>query len=74
LRIGDNLNIGLKGGYISGDSGNILGGTLVDNFGIANTFSNLYFGVAIRLLDNIFFENQLRYNRNDLPKSPKEYK
>jgi hypothetical protein len=74
LRIGDNLNIGLKGGYISGDSGNILGGALVDNFGIANTFSNLYFGVAIRLLDNIFFENQLRYNRNDLPKSPKEYK
>jgi hypothetical protein len=74
LRISDNVNIGLKGGYINGDSGNILGGSLVNNFGIANTFSNLYFGVSLRLIDDIFFENQLRYNRRDLPKEPKIYK
>ncbi len=74
LRISEHLNFGFKGGYISGSSDEFLGGEFVRRFGYTSTFSNFYFGFNFRFANKIFFEPDLRYNREDLPKQPKEYK
>jgi len=73
LRISELLNLGIKGGYISGNSDEFLGGELVNRFGITSAFSNFYFGFNLRFINKIFFEPELRYNRTDLPKQPKKY-
>lgn len=74
LRIANHLNWGLKFGYISGSSDEFLGGDFVKKFGYSSTFSNFYLGFNFRFINKIFFEPELRYNRNDLPKQPKVYR
>ena len=73
LRISRLLNCGIKGGYISGNSDEFLGGEFVNRFGITSSFSNFYLGFNLRFVNKIFFEPELRYNRKDLPKKPKKY-
>ncbi len=65
LRLSDRQNINFLIGYASGSSGlkNLIGGSLVEQFGITDSFSNYYFGISISLWDNIFFPEQLRYNK-----------
>jgi hypothetical protein len=72
LRIFESINFGAKLGYISGNSEQVLNSDILNNLGISSNFSNLYFGFTIRL-DRIFFEKELRYNRPELPLSPKVY-
>ncbi len=70
LRISDMLDVGLKGGFISGEA---------DKFEIFKSdsktfnYSKFYFGISFRIIDRIFFPKELRYNRKDLPKQPKRY-
>jgi hypothetical protein len=72
LRIFESINFGAKLGYISGNSEQVLNSDILNNLGISSNFSNVYFGFTIRL-DRIFFEKELRYNRPELPLSPKVY-
>jgi hypothetical protein len=64
------MNVGLKGGFISGEA---------DKFEIFSTgtqtftYSKFYLGLNFRIFDRIFFPQELRYNRPDLPKHPKQY-
>ncbi len=65
LRLSDRQSINFIIGYASGSSGfkNLVGGTLVEQLGLSDTFSNYYFGITLSLWDNIFFPEQLRYNK-----------
>lgn len=72
LRIFETISLGGKIGYISGNSEQVLNSEILNTFGVASTFNNFYFGFTIKL-DRIFFEKELRYNRPELPKSPKVY-
>jgi hypothetical protein len=73
LRIFETFSVGAKLGYISGNSEKVLNTILLNNLGIAEGFENYYFGFTIKL-DRVFFEKELRYNRPELPKSPRVYK
>lgn len=74
LRIFETFNIGAKLGYINGNSDQVVNESFLHNFGVSSGFSNFYFGFTLRLSDRIFFEKELRYNRPELPVSPKIYK
>lgn len=74
LRISQVINVGLKTGYISGNSDEFIGGDIVNKYGVTSAFSNYYLGVNLRLINKIFFEDEIRYNRKGLPKQPKQYK
>ncbi len=73
LVLSENLNLGIRTGYITGSSDEILGGSFVENFGKSTSFSNFYFGLGIRLQNRIFFPHHLRYNRPELPLKPRKY-
>lgn len=73
LVLSENLNLGIRTGYITGSSDDISGGSFVENFGRSTSFSNFYFGLGIRLQNRIFFPHHLRYNRPELPLEPKKY-
>lgn len=65
MRLSDRQSVSFVFGYASGSMGikNLVGGSLVSLFGASDSFSNYYFGVGINLYDNIFFPEQLRYNK-----------
>lgn len=73
LRVFESVNFGLKFGYMSGNSEDVLNSDLLRNLGLSSNFNNVYLGFTVRL-DRIFFEPELRYNRPELPLSPKVYK
>ncbi|HRT67345.1 MAG TPA: hypothetical protein P5216_01245 [Bacteroidota bacterium] len=70
LRISELINFGLKGGFIRGEAE-------TSEIFSSNThkflFSKFYLGITFRILDRIFSSKELRYNRPDLPKQPKQY-
>jgi hypothetical protein len=68
LKIAEQLNMSLTGGYSAGNPGEELGAWFTDNFGQPNDFAVIYFGVSLGAFDKIFFPEDLRYNRKDLPK------
>lgn len=70
LRISELVNVGLKGGFISGEADKF---ELFQTGSQTFTYSKFYFGLNFRVLDRIFFPQELRYNRPDLPKQPKQY-
>jgi hypothetical protein len=73
LRVFESINFGVKLGYMSGNSEEVINSEILNNLGISSAFSNYYLGFTVRL-DRIFFEPELRYNRPELPKEPKVYK
>lgn len=63
LKFSDVLNLSVIGGYVSGDSGDIFGEDFVENYGDALSFSRVYIGVSLGVMDQIFFPGQLRYSK-----------
>jgi hypothetical protein len=63
LKFSNVLNLNLIGGYVTGNSDNAFGDGLTENYGGAFSFSRAYFGISLGFMDQIFFPNQLRYNR-----------
>ena len=66
LRITPQLNIGVIAGFASGSTDENIGNQLTNGFGQPGDFSGAYFGIMLGLFDNIFFPEQLRYNREEL--------
>ncbi|OGU58111.1 MAG: hypothetical protein A2X64_05590 [Ignavibacteria bacterium GWF2_33_9] len=72
LRITQSIVLGAKLGYITGNSDNIINQNILKTYGQSTDFSNMYFGISLGF-QRIFFENDLRYNRPELPLKPKVY-
>jgi hypothetical protein len=64
LFVTSTLNIALTGGYMSSSGFDTSGEFFKQAFGTGlGAFSTAYAGISVNLLDRIFFEEQLRYNR-----------
>lgn len=62
LRFSDRFNVGLVGGYISGNTLGGIGSETLDFLGDATSFEGFYVGLSFGLLDRIFYPEELRYS------------
>lgn len=61
LRFSDRFNLGIIGGYISGNTLGGIGSQTLDFLGNATSFDGYYIGLSFSFLDRIFYPEELRY-------------
>jgi hypothetical protein len=61
LRFSDKFNLGIIGGYISGNTLGGIGSQTLDFLGSATSFDGYYIGLSFSFLDRIFYPEELRY-------------
>ena len=63
LRFSDRFNMGILGGYISGNTLGGIGSQTLSFLGDATSFEGFYVGLSFSLLDRIFYPEELRYSK-----------
>lgn len=61
LRFSDRYNMGIVGGYITGNTLGGIGSETLDFLGDATSFDGFYVGLSFSLLDRIFYPEEIRY-------------
>ncbi|MBK9248754.1 MAG: hypothetical protein IPM69_11705 [Ignavibacteria bacterium] len=63
LKFGTTSNFFAQIGWVNGNTSNSIGEILTKHFGVAQSFTGLYFGIGVGILDRIFPAKDLRYNK-----------